>query len=650
MLRKIIAALLLTQCIILLVAIVMYGRFAGVFGNAVGLFALAALAIYGCAIAGLLGRLPRRPALTALSLTFAVLLTVRFYVPQIIWAVERPRTASDLSADLVALLREMAAAQEQYRLRSGSYASSTQLLEPWVTVPGSVEVEIRSNTNEGWSALVRRGRKQCAIWVRDSTLRMKVAGVEGSPSCGSENRRRYQQVRTVAWRTPTETGFSTGDVHGHWLQHRVDATRSAVTSNAGRGGDIAWSATISGEIRSPVAIAGNQVFVGAHGNGEFAALSLDSGKVGWRIRAPNWIHHEPVVTGNLVIVGIGNNESASHRSRDTGSPPNGIVAYDRLTGEERWRAYTRGAVMSSPVIHDSTIAVITSVGDVMAWRIGGRELWRTALTAPTPMANPALRDTIMFVGLEPAVLCAVHIITGQQLFCQTVKHGWAGGHSSPAVAGDVVLLAIQHVSRPRFSRAWWRAVGHALVGIIDKTTIGDPTLVAFDATTGSERWRLALGPGRYQPEGHNAGTPVIEKGIAYVPVPTSGNVVAVQVDSGRMLWSAPIRPSRGSVIVADGRVFAAAGSDVVILDARDGKEICRQQLPAISDRAGPTVAGGTAVLTLRPGIVIARPLDQWLACRVSLPTGYMPATASGRANVREAALLRAVNGNDHSGH
>jgi outer membrane protein assembly factor BamB len=61
--------------------------------------------------------------------------------------------------------------------------------------------------------------------------------------------------------------------------------------------------------------------------------------VQYRIRLPVWgIAASPLVEGDLVIVHIGGEDNAS------------IVAFDKRTGQERWRALNDGASYSAPIV------------------------------------------------------------------------------------------------------------------------------------------------------------------------------------------------------------------------------------------------------------------------------------------------------------
>jgi outer membrane protein assembly factor BamB len=591
--------------------------------------ALVVAAIYGAAILALVvGPRARLVALRVVVVVVAVLFSARFLAVRSLVRTNARRFAltsaspDRSSAALIELLRETAAAQEQYRLRAGSYAGAMDSLREWITVPGVHDVQLTRHGDLGWAAHASLDGRTCTMWVRDSTLRPVRSDAEGSPACGQQYREKNQILHTVlAAPNVSGTGFRSRDIRGVWLQHRADDHHTATVPDATAEGPYTWTTRIGGEIKASVAVAGNQVFVGAHGNGELVVLTLDSGKVGFRIRVPNWVHHQPAVTADLMVVGFGNNERNQLPFPGLGSEPSGVAAYDRRTGVERWRRYTSGSVMTSPVVRDSIVAVVSSAKEAIAWRLSdGKELWRTPMPGMTPMGNPMLRDTVLFVGVEKATLCALDVRSGARLYCRDqLTHGWGGGHASVAILGDAVLQVFDEgvTTSSGASDGRWLFVLARLLRLPVGAILGQQVLVGEDAATGQERWRVRLGIGEDHKEaGHMAGTPVVMDGVAYVASPVSGRIYAVRADSGRTVWSRFVNTARGSVLVTQGVVLAATrDTTMVVLDQVTGAVRCTQRIPGLSDRAGLTLAGTTGILTTQTGLVVARPIAEWTSCK-----------------------------------
>lgn len=547
---------------------------------------------------------PRRYRLLALAP--AMLITCRFYVPIAVESRGSPlRTPEEQRLRI--FLRELSAAQEQFRLHQGRYANTIDPLRALAQPPSGSDVRLVAHGSGGWSARAAMGRAACSLWARDSTLRQAAWEPEGAPMCGRQEERPPTSVeRTVSAPVVRETGFARADVLGTYSQHRGDAQRTGIAAESMPNAGFRWAYRVGGELRASAAVAGNQVFVGAHGNGELDVLSLTTGALGFRVRAPNWIHHEPAITADLVIVGFG------------GEAPHGVVAYDRRTGVERWRQYARGHVMTTPVVADSLVVVATGANEALGLRVlDGSVAWRSPLPSSGPMSNPLLRDSVLLVSLERTMVCALSVRTGARLFCRSLSsRGEGAGHSSLTSAGAAMLMVYnEDMSLWDAVRSHrWRYLLLHLAGFGGEI-VRNQVVVAFDPTDGSVWWRLPLAYGSKKTYGHTAGTPAYVDRVAYVPSPFSGFVTAVRVDSGRLLWATDVSTARGSVSVTRGAVFAAGvGPFYSVLDAATGAIRCRGSLPGASDRAGLTIAGSTGVLTLRTGEVLARSLSDWLAC------------------------------------
>ncbi len=248
---------------------------------------------FSAAVAGvLIVSIPRAARQMALLCAFA--LSARFVLPAIIERWHRLGPAhsfSQVDAELAAYLRGASAAQEQFRLAHGTYASTSDSLVPWVAIPNGSTAHFSAHGAAGWAGEVRSHGGSCSIWVRDTTLRIDENAPEGSPRCGSRKPAPpHGEVHSVLADGSQPSGrFKPSDIDGLWVQHRGDAQRSSTVSIVNRAPSaFRWTASIGGELKAPVAIAGNQVFAGAHGNGEFDALSLDRGTLGWRVRVPNF--------------------------------------------------------------------------------------------------------------------------------------------------------------------------------------------------------------------------------------------------------------------------------------------------------------------------------------------------------------------------
>lgn len=559
----------------------------------------------------------------------------RFYLPTVQAGLPSFSTVAMRreEAALVAALRELSAAQEQFRLGSGTYASDVGQLRLTRVLPGRIAWRLRAHGDTGWSAVAAANGAACALWVRDVRLRNEADQPEGTPYCkGKGSGENNQHVGTVlaTGQAPSQP-FEGAAVKGEWLQHRADARRTGISRDVATSVGFTWTAKVGGELRSSAAVVGGQVFIGAHGNGELVALHLESGRVGWRVRTPNWIHHEPAVDSSLVVVGFGNNEEwlwnpLAIRPKSSpatmGSDPSGVIAYDRRSGVERWRSYTPGPVMLTPALHHG-VAVVQALDSLV---VGislrdGKRLWSTAVPGSAPMGNPLLLGDTVVVSLDAGQVCRLMVSNGQLLSCNSLpdSRGYAG-HASPAAAGGMIVatgLDFATATPPR-SRSLLQRIRGMFVPPPRPEPMVVPLAYGVDASRGSIRWVRRLEATRFSvPAGHTAGTPVIDGDVAFVTFPTIGRIVALNLADGAVRWTASESPSRGSVTVLSGAVMSAtAGAGWVVLDAAIGTVRCQTRLPAQADRAGLTISGATGILTLKNGMVLARPINRWLACRV----------------------------------
>lgn len=114
----------------------------------------------------------------------------------------------------------------------------------------------------------------------------------------------------------------------------------------------------------------------------------------YKIRMPNWgIAAAPLVENNLLIVHIGGKDNAC------------LVAFDKLTGKEKWRALNDRASYSAPIIIEQAgkRVLICWTGDSVAGLapLTGKLYWRHPFT-PSKMvigiATPVFQDGYLFVS------------------------------------------------------------------------------------------------------------------------------------------------------------------------------------------------------------------------------------------------------------
>ena len=245
-------------------------------------------------------------------------------------------------------------------------------------------------------------------------------------------------------------------------------------------GDLLWSAdlgagtpTITRILHAPPVVDAGVAYIGVHRN--WAAVDVRSGEILWA--------HDPA-PGNTTLT----SRSAAALVDDLviGSVArgrNGLFAWERSTGEERWRLAVNDSIgiHASPVSDGDAIYVVNGEARVIALdAASGDTRWRTQVVSGagnwdySVLSTPALADGRLFVPTLYDDLVALDVRDGQEIWRHAAGPGaLQDAHartrsssfpSSPVVTGGVLWV----------------------VG-------GDGLLRALDPVTGSVRWSFDLG-------------------------------------------------------------------------------------------------------------------------------------------------------------
>jgi outer membrane protein assembly factor BamB len=246
-------------------------------------------------------------------------------------------------------------------------------------------------------------------------------------------------------------------------------------------------------------------FRGHNGAGVTPATALPvawgSDEVAWRSALPAKGHSSPVVWGDLVVVTAAAPDSGRRH----------LIALDGVSGATRWSHTSEGPVFRQHA--DNSFASATPAIDAERVYVAWLAPERSRLEA-FDHAGKAVwaRDLGSFIA----------------------QHG---GGASPTVVDGLVILPFEQDGP------------------------GDSHLLAFDAATGAERWRLPRTSGKLA-----CSTPAVLRpadGPAQL-ICTSSNhgVYAVDLASGKELWSLPgafTQRCVASPVLADGLIYAGDG-------------------------------------------------------------------------------------------
>ncbi|NUN71192.1 MAG: PQQ-binding-like beta-propeller repeat protein [Bacteroidetes bacterium] len=224
-------------------------------------------------------------------------------------------------------------------------------------------------------------------------------------------------------------------------------------------GSLRWTYRASAPIRSTPCSDGRTLYLNA--GGSLIALNTKDGSVRWRFRTrgekvyspyayADYYQSSPVFDGGTVYVGSGDGHVYAVRSSD---------------GSLRWKFNTGDVVHATPAVDSSRIYIGSFNGIMYALqRNHGREVWRFKTVGHRFFPKGEVQGTavvsngLVMFGARDYNVYALDAAKGFAHWNRTFPKGWSLSHT---------------------------ANGSALF----TGTSDDDLIVAFDAVTGTERWR-----------------------------------------------------------------------------------------------------------------------------------------------------------------
>ncbi len=293
--------------------------------------------------------------------------------------------------------------------------------------------------------------------------------------------------------------------------------------------------------------------------------------------------------------------------------PDAVVAVDRTTGVERWRAAVAAVPPGPPVVTDPLVGreggALVLVGDaaddvLVAYDLAdGREVWRgPARTGGTPAVAG---DTIV-VGGRDGYLTGLDVLTGERR--------WQRGSAQPAsrapavadglvfVSGPGTVLGVDletgqaRVEFPLGHGGTGRGFGPAVVAGTGIAVSGDGEVVGFDTATGARRWsrQLAQAP---------VVAPALGEGRLHL-LTADDTIESLDLADGSTVASATVAATIGgqrTLSLARSTLVLTTLTEVRLLDpdtltTREAVDLGRALV------GSPVVAGGTLYVTTRSAL------------------------------------------------
>ncbi|MGI8478179.1 MAG: PQQ-binding-like beta-propeller repeat protein [Thermomicrobiales bacterium] len=289
--------------------------------------------------------------------------------------------------------------------------------------------------------------------------RAEILGVVGDAAVADD----------IVYAGSTRNTESSGKGADEGFLHALDASTGAER----------WRTPTGGSGFSAPAIADGTVYiVGGKGSDNLFAIDAASGKEAWRIpvgsSACACAPFTPAVSGGLVYVG-----------NDSGD----LLAIDRVHGGLTWRAKApRRANVHTPVVADGVVYVGSDEGDSGGGRgvfafdaADGGLRWSSDIAA---LRAPALADGTLYATIRSGTGYAI-----VALAADSGKERWR----APLASRNAVAPS-EGETRPHPGGPPTVAGGTVYVGAFNGYH-ADGDLLALDAASGDERWRVTLAGG-----------------------------------------------------------------------------------------------------------------------------------------------------------
>jgi outer membrane protein assembly factor BamB len=260
-----------------------------------------------------------------------------------------------------------------------------------------------------------------------------------------------------------------------------------------------------------------------------------------------------------------------------------VRALAQEDGRQRWRTDLGLEITGGVGFGDDLVLVASRKGEVVALdKTRGQELWR-AQVASEVLAPPAADAGVVVVQSVDGRLTGLEGATGKRLWSLDRSEPALSlrGTASPVILSDAVL-----------------------------TGFASGKIVAVSLKNGRLLWETPVA----QPQGRSeierlidVDVPVLVSGRTLLAAAYQGKIVAVNLESGRLLWSREISTYSALAADADNVYVSDVRGHVYALDLRSGSTVWKQEKLTLRRLSAPAVTGNAVAVADFQGYV------HWLA-------------------------------------
>jgi outer membrane protein assembly factor BamB len=245
----------------------------------------------------------------------------------------------------------------------------------------------------------------------------------------------------------------------------------------------------------------------------------------------------------------------------------GVAAYEAANGRKAWQIETDLRLSGGPGLGEGTLVVGSLDGQVVALNPDdGRERWRAVVSSEV-ISRPAISRGLAVVRVNDGRVFAFSITDGSRrwVYDRGLPSLTLRGNAAPVVAGDNVIVGYDS-------------------GVV----------VALKLLDGAQVWEqvVAQGEGRNELDRMvDIDGEIIVDGSEVFVASFNGQVVALDIGSGRPLWNREMSVFTGLSLSGDKLLVSDKAATVWALDRRSGAAAWRQDGLAHRWLTTPAVVG-----------------------------------------------------------
>jgi outer membrane protein assembly factor BamB len=249
-----------------------------------------------------------------------------------------------------------------------------------------------------------------------------------------------------------------------------------------------------------------------------------------------------------------------------------VVAYSLDRGRKQWKAKTDLPLAAGPGTDGKRVVAGSSNGEVIALDAAtGDVLWLVEVTSEV-LSSPVITPESVIVRTVNGKLTALDVLTGETV--------WSITQSMPR-------LSVRGTSTPIIAR-------NMVISGFDNGRVS-----AFDLSDGSVVWDVLMQP----PSGRteidrliDINSSVLAAGNDVYAVGYQGQLGAIAIESGQLLWSREMSSYAGLAVDVNNIYVSNQRSEVVALSRGSGRELWRRTDLRNRDITTPAIFGTSVVV------------------------------------------------------